>query len=78
MIQVHSVDLNGKTIGITNRFAADNTDLFGDAKRKALMAKAAAAADHWGRIFPENKYVVVEISRKDALAQMKWYPSAVV
>ncbi len=75
MIQVHRIDKNGKTIGIANRLAADNTDCVSEAKKKALWEKADAIADQWNRIFPSHKYVVVEVSREQVTAQMKWYKS---
>ena len=78
MIQVHRIDSDGKTIGIANRFAAENTDCVSDAKRKALLAHAEGVADQWNRIFPEHKYSVVEISREEVTKQMKWYKSRVI
>ncbi len=75
MIQVHRIDKNGKTIGIANRLAADNTDCVSEAKKKALWEKADAIADQWNRIFPNHKYAVVDVSREQVTTQMKWYKS---
>lgn len=78
MIQIQIVDQSGKMVGLVNRFAADNTDCATEAKRKALWAKAEIAAEQWSRIFPDKKFVVVEISQKQNSAQMKWWKSRVL
>ena len=60
-IQVHCVNADGSK-AIVNRFSGDNTEAHrNDALREKLLAKALKAAFDWGKVFPNDKFVVVEV-----------------
>lgn len=60
-IQVHCVNADGERC-IVNRFSTDNVEAGSNsALRKALLGKAMKAAYDWSKVFPNDKFKVVEV-----------------
>ena len=62
-VQIHCIDAKGEKF-IMNRFSGENAGLSNPkngTNRQALIERATHMAGEWAKVYPHDKFVVVEV-----------------
>ena len=62
-VEIHCTDAEGKKF-IMNHLSGENTELSNtknDARRQALIERATHMAGEWAKVYPYDKFRVVEV-----------------